>query len=176
MDQYTSIRRNSHGWIADPPARLHTNILFGSGKDLTPANMVKYGITHVINCAYEKDSPAWFRTQYPSRYICLNADDSLDADIREWYAEFEEAMDSFRMDSTSKTIYVHCQCGINRSGFLTLMYICKKFNHPCDTAIKSILRQRPSALTNRTYMKQAHEFLNKYNGKSEQESTLVKSR
>lgn len=159
MDRYIGIRRHARGWNVEPPARLHPKIIFGSGKDLTPLNVQKYGITHVINCAFDQDSPAWFRQQNPTRYVCLNAQDSLNVDIRQWYETFESAMDRFRTDPSSRTIYVHCQCGINRSGFLTLMYICKKFHYPFDVAINAILRQRPCALTNPAFMKQAQEFL-----------------
>jgi len=159
MDRFTGIRRYAKGWHVEPPARLHTNIVFGSGKDLTPDNVKKYNITHVINCAFDKDSPSWFRNAYPRNYVCMNAIDNLACDIREWYSFFEKSMDQFRTDPTSKTIYVHCQCGVNRSGFLTLMYICKKFHYSFDNAVHAILRQRPSALTNQSFMKQAMEFL-----------------
>jgi len=159
MDRFTGVRRHSKGWNNEPPARLHTNIVFGSGKDLTPANVKKYNITHVVNCAFDEDSPQWFRKLYPSKYACMNAQDSLKTDIRKWYDTFEKTMDNFRTDPTSKTIYVHCQCGINRSGFLILMYICKKFHYSFESAVQAILRQRPCALTNPSFMKQAHEFL-----------------
>jgi protein-tyrosine phosphatase len=159
MDRFTGIRRYARGWNIEPPARLHTNIVFGSGKDLTPENVKKYNITHVINCAFDIDSPSWFRKKYPQNYVCMNAIDTLQADIRTWYHLFEQSMDKFRTDPASKTIYIHCRCGINRSGFLTLMYICKKFQYPFDNAVTAILRQRPSALTNTSFMKQAHEFL-----------------
>lgn len=159
MDRFIGVRRRAKGWDFEPPARLHTNIMFGSGKDLTPANVAKHNITHVVNCAYDKDSPSWFRERYPANYACMNAQDSLTTDIRKWYSYFESTMDTFLRDSTSKTIYVHCQCGINRSGFLSLMYICKKFHYPFDSAINVILTQRPSALTNQVFMKQAQEFL-----------------
>jgi len=159
MDRFSGIRRMSKGWNMEPPARLHPKIIFGSGKDLTPQNVDKYKITHVVNCAFDKDSPTWFRQKYPNNYVCLNAEDYLQVDIRKWYSKFETVMDKFRTDPTSGTIYVHCQCGINRSGFLTLMYICKKFHYPFDIAVNAILRQRPCALTNPTFMKQAQEFL-----------------
>jgi len=159
MDRFTGIRRHAKGWNIEPPARIHTNIIFGPGKDLTPENVKKYNITHVINCAFDQDSPSWFRNQFPEKYACLNAQDSLNVDICQWYKTFEEVMDKFRTEPTSKTIYVHCQCGINRSGFLTLMYMCKKFQYPFDTVVNSILRQRPSALTNPSFMKQVKEFL-----------------
>lgn len=159
MDRFIGIRRHAKGWHVEPPARLHTKIVFGPGKDLTPANVQKYNITHVINCAFDQDSPSWFRQENPNKYICLNAQDSLNVDIRQWYTKFEEAMDKFRTESGSGTIYVHCQCGINRSGFLTLMYICKKFHYSFETAVNAILRQRPCALTNPAFMKQAKDFL-----------------
>ena len=154
MDDAASYRRRSRGWQNDPPAYIHPRILFGSGIALDEVFIENHNITHVINCAFDEDSPKWFRTTYPKQYKCINALDNLTSNIVEWYPEFEETMQKFLSENGSKTIYVHCQCGINRSGFLCLLYACKKLRFDYNEVVKSILTQRPCALTNPSFRKQ----------------------
>ena len=154
VDKWLTYRINSRGWQTDSPAKVHTSIIFGAGFTLTPQFALKNNITHVVNCAYDQDSPAWFRTVHPDKYVCLNANDALDQNILDWYPAFEDSMNRFFQDPECKTIYVHCQCGINRSGFLTVLYIVRKFGYEYDTVVRSILRQRPCALTNTSFEKQ----------------------
>ena len=61
---------------------------------------------------------------------------------------------AFLRDTDCKNIYVHCQCGINRSGFLCLNFMVKRLNIPLNDAIKCILKQRPCALTNASFRNQ----------------------
>lgn len=159
MNELASYRRRSVGWTKDPPAQIHPRILFGAGgSTLTPEFVGKYSITHVINCGFEEDSPGWFKTKFPNKYECLNAVDSIDANILFWYPNFEKVMREFLSDEGSKTIYVHCQCGINRSGFLSLLFACVRLNYDFGDVVKSILTQRPCALTNPTYFNQVKEY------------------
>lgn len=160
-DEYYSYRRNSKGWEYDPPARIYTNIMFGSGQQLTKQFVEKHNITHVINCAHDQDSPEWFRNAFPLKYWSLGAQDSLTVNITEWFYEFEMVMNEFIRDPTSKMIFVHCQCGINRSGFLALLYGCKKFGYTFDEMVKTILVQRPCALTNSAFKEQCINYIKK---------------
>lgn len=152
-------RRCSRGWQNDPPAKIHTNIMFGPGMYLTPGFVRMHAITHVVNCAFDKDSPAWFREKYPENYACIEALDSTDEDITKWYPHFESVLNAFIRTDSCKTVYIHCQCGINRSGFLALLFICKKFGYSFDIASASILKQRPCALTNPEYKRQVKSHL-----------------
>jgi protein-tyrosine phosphatase len=165
MDYFLGYRRFSIGWKNDPPARIYTNILFGPGHYLTPEFVRKHSITHVINCAFEEHSPFWFRRDFPSKYHCIQAEDSEHVDITKWYPEFEAYMNRFLQEPNSKTIYVHCQCGINRSGFLCLLYACKKFNYSFDQSAKNILIQRPCALLNPAFKRQCKEYIKKLHTK-----------
>lgn len=161
--EWVSFRRNSKGWQRDPPAKLHTNIMFGPGMYLSPGFVKMHNITHVINCAFDKDSPNWFRQKYPSNYLCLEALDSETEDIRKWYPKFEETLNKYLRESEVGNIYIHCQCGINRSGFLALLFVCKKFNYSFKLASESILKQRPCALTNSSYKHQVIEYIKNHN-------------
>lgn len=152
-------RRRSSGWRNDPPARIYTNIMFASAEHLTPHFALKNNITHVINCAFDQDSPEWFRESNPEKYHCIGAVDSLEVNIVDKFAKFEEVMDKFIRQSDSGMIFVHCQCGINRSGFLSLLYGCKKFGYSYDDMVKMILNQRPCALTNFSFKQQCFQFV-----------------
>lgn len=147
-------RRRSKGWQNDAPAYIHPRILFGSGIALDPEFVKKHNITHVINCANDEDSPAWFREKYPKKYVSLRAIDDLNVNILKWYPQFEAYMQKFLQEPQSHTIYIHCQCGINRSGFLAVLYACKKLRFDYNEVVKSILSQRPCALTNPSFANQ----------------------
>jgi hypothetical protein len=154
-----TFRRRSKGWQNDPPAYIHPRILFGAGIFITPEFVEKHKITHVINCASESDSPAWFRSKFPSKYSELNAIDSLEANILDWYPKFEAVLHSFLSENSSQNIYVHCQCGINRSGFLCLAYACRKLKYDYNIMVKSILSQRPCAFTNPAFRNQLQQMV-----------------
>ena len=72
-DSWYGLRRNTKGWEQDPPARIHPNIMFGSGAMLTKDFAEKNQITHVINCAQDEDSPSWFRDENFEQYHCIDA-------------------------------------------------------------------------------------------------------
>ena len=160
--------KRSRGWQYDPPAKIHTNIIFGPGMYLNPGFVRAHNITHVVNCAFDKDSPLWFRLKHPNNYACLEALDSQDENILKWYPQFEKTMNDFLRSDGSGNIYVHCQCGINRSGFLALLFVCKKFGYSFEVASSAILKQRPCALTNPEYKRQVKSHL-EHNGRPRQE-------
>jgi len=156
-----SLYYSSRGYNVDPPALIHPNILIGSGEMLTPAFMKKYEITHVINCAQESDSPSWFKEEHPKNYYCIDAIDSPHENILKWYPKFKAILKLYLQDPSSKKIYVHCQRGINRSVFLSLMYVCQVFKFPFTKTEFSIMRQRPCAMTNMIFRQQVFEALSK---------------
>jgi hypothetical protein len=149
----------SPDYIRQPPAWFHTRILVGAGTFLRPAFIQQHQITHVINCAFHDDSPAWFREIFPDRYVCLQAIDGLDQNILNWYPKFEQTMQRFLREGNG-TVYVHCQAGINRSAFLALLYVAKNFHINLDSLISTTKRQRPCMFTNTTFRKQVEDFIN----------------
>ena len=146
-------------YMCERPAWFYPRILVGAGEMLTPSFLHTYKITHVINCAFPDHSPAWFQNAHPDRYICLNAIDSQDANILKWYPLFEDALSAFLRESNG-TVFVHCQCGINRSAFLALTYIVEKYGLPYEKTLLGLKRQRPCMFTNSVFRKQTEEFTN----------------
>ena len=159
LDPLTVFRGQSKGFQNDPPARLHPNIMFGAGVMLTDGFIQKHKITHIINCAFPQDCPEWVQKNFEDKYVCLQAIDSLEADITKWYPMFAFFMDQFLKDNKCEMIYVHCQAGINRSGFLTLLYCCDKFEYAFIPTCKSIVKQRPCALRNYVFFQQVRKYI-----------------
>ena len=145
--------------MKDPPAFFHPRILVGPGAFLSPYFAQKYDITHVINCAFNDDSPSWWRLRHPTKYKVLNAVDSLQTNILDWYPEFEKTMHDFLREGTG-VVYVHCQAGMNRSGSLALAYTCKNLSMEFDSLVASVKKQRPCILQNPVFMNQVKEFIN----------------
>lgn len=155
-------RRNSRGWLLDPLAKVHPRIIVGSANNVDLHTIVTYNVTHVVNCAEEWVSSKWFKNEFPNRVVSINALDHHTEDITHWYPLFESSMNTFLADPDCKTIYVHCECGINRSGFLTLIYMCLKFGYSIESVAKSMLIQRPCMFNNRAYRAQAIEYIKKH--------------
>lgn len=148
-------------YLRQPPAWFYARILVGPGQILTPSFAAHYRITHVINCAMDEYSPIWFRMRHPTRYRVLNAIDSPTVNILTWYPAFASALYQFLRESDG-VIYVHCQAGMNRSGFLALAYVARNFGVDLGALIQSVKYQRPCILSNPVFMNQVKEFI--YNG------------
>ena len=146
-------------YAQQPPAWFHTRILVGPGEFLRPAFVDQHKITHVINCAFDDDSPTWFRRLHPAKYACMGASDSLEHNILSWFPAFEQVMKLFLRDGNG-TVYVHCQAGINRSAFLSLLYVVKNFHIELNALIESTKRQRSCMFTNPAFRTQVEEFIN----------------
>lgn len=145
-------------YLRQPPAWFYSRILVGPGYVLTPSFVAHYGITHVINCAADEHSPWWFRKRHPTRYRVLNAIDSTKVNILTWYPRFEAALYQFLLESNG-VVYVHCQAGINRSGFLALAYVTKNFDVDFDGLVRVAKQQRPCILSNLVFMNQVRNFI-----------------
>lgn len=148
-------------YLRQPPAWFHTRILVGPGAALTPRFISTYTITHVINCAFDEDSPMWFRLAYLDRYACMEAQDSPLHNILSWYPLFEAYMKKFLRESHG-VVYVHCQAGMNRSAFLALAYVCKHFSMIPEDMIPRLQQQRPCMFQNVVYRNQVKDFINGY--------------
>lgn len=157
-DKYTRVSR---GWRLDPIARVHPRIFLGSANSVDILTFHNFNITHAINCAHPEDSSRWFLTEYPERYVCLDAEDSSTFDITSVYPLFEAKMNEFLANPECKNIYVHCQAGINRSAFLLLMYMCIKFQFKIEAVAKNILLQRPCCFRNMKFREQVVNYIKK---------------
>jgi hypothetical protein len=160
-DVFIDYRRNSKGCFKDEPAKVHPNIMFGHGSYLDLFTINQHQITHVLNCAKQDSCPKHIIETYDGKYACIEAEDGLDVCILDWYPLFRDTLSKFLKDPTCNVVYVHCRAGMNRSGFLTALYLCEKFQYNYESLCKSILVQRPCALENMAFHKQVQEYIKK---------------
>ncbi len=144
-----------------PPAWFSSRILVGPGEMLTPRFARENRITHVINCAQDIFCPDWWKQQHPDKYVVLNAIDSLQHNILDWYPQFEHSLRAFlRQGPLEGVVYVHCHAGMNRSASLALAYVCKNYDLPFLPVVAAVRRQRPCILQNQVFITQVKEFIN----------------
>jgi protein-tyrosine phosphatase len=146
-------------YMTQPPAWFYSRILVGAGEMLTASFCNKHNITHVINCAFPADCPHWFPQRYRSKYVCIGAYDTVNHNILDWYTSFDVALTNFLREGDG-TVFVHCQCGINRSAFLALTYVTTHFGLPYEITFNALKKQRPCMFTNPVFRKQTEEFVN----------------
>ena len=146
-------------YLRDPPAFFHPRVLVGAGAMLTVPFVKKHGITHVINCAFDVDCPPWWKMFFPDKYAVLNAIDSPLVNITDWYPAFEATLHEFLRAGTG-VVFVHCQAGINRSGFLALLYAVKNLGMDFNSLVVSVRHQRPCILQNSVFMDQVKNVVN----------------
>jgi hypothetical protein len=161
MDYMRYNRARSRGYKIDPPVLIHPMILIGAGEMLTPEFKQKWGITHVLNCAEDEMCPSWFSKLHSDKYTCLEAIDSLNVNILVWYPKFRDTLLNYLRRPECSRVFVHCQCGINRSAFLTLMFVCDIFAFPFENTERIIIQTRPCALTNPAFRLQVMGALSK---------------
>ena len=145
-------------YLRQPPAWFSSRILVGPGERLTPAFARNHRVTHVINCAQDPFCPAWWKYTHPDRYVVLNAVDSLEHNILDWYPMFEAALLRFLREGNG-VVYVHCHAGMNRSASLALAYVCKNYSLPFELVVLAVRRQRPCILQNPVFMNQVKDFI-----------------
>lgn len=136
--------------------------MFGPGVFLSSDFIEKNDITHVLNCADEHAVPSFVRTRFGEKYAILNAIDSPLVDITSWFPAYKAYMDRFLQDPACNVVYVNCQAGMNRSGFLTVLYACIKFKYKFEHACRAVILQRPCALMNPVFYKQVQDYIKKH--------------
>ena len=151
-------RPASRGYQKDPLACVYPRILVGAGCQLTRELAEPENITHVINCAEHADCPSWWPDEHPLEYAVMWAVDHPTVKILHWYPKFRDTLTQFLREPGSRNIYIHCQCGINRSAFLMLAYVIDCFGLPFAETSRAIVEQRPCALTNPAFWYQVKEF------------------
>lgn len=147
-------------FLRQPPAWFSSRILVGPGARLSPNFVRENRISHVINCAQDEFCPDWWKRTHPGRYVVINAIDSLQHNILDWYPMFEDALRGFlREGSVHGVVYVHCHAGMNRSASLALAYVCKNYALPIEPVVTAVRRQRPCILQNPVFMTQVKAFI-----------------
>jgi protein-tyrosine phosphatase len=119
---------------------------------LTPAFVELNHITHVLNCAYDDIVLPWIKSKL--NYTCLHMDDSMNESVVKYLSYAEPVLDAWLRDPKCRTVFIHCQAGVNRSATIACAYASKKLRIPVQEVMNTLLKQRPCAFTNSSFVNQ----------------------
>ena len=146
------------------PARLTDELYIGNYNDAANVDYLKkLGITHVLNCAAFKMSPA---NPYPRHsgivgYLQFTAQDNEDYNILQHYPKAKVFISA--AVKAGGRVLVHCAAGINRSGAICAAYLMSDFRWDLLGVITRMKSRRTLLLTNRTFQKQLIHFARQRN-------------
>lgn len=119
---------------------------------LTPGFIEMHSITHVLNCAFDEAAPAWIKQKLG--YGCLYMEDAPDVVVEDYLRLAEVVLDAWLRDPKCKTVFIHCQAGVNRSASIAAGYVARKMRIPIREVMEKMLRQRPCVFHNASFVQQ----------------------
>jgi dual specificity protein phosphatase 1B len=148
--------------FVDPPGsiyKIRPNLFVGGfGASTNAAVLKKHKITHVINCAIEKQ----IKLMDGITIFNFKIDDRENFPIGKVFEQTSNTIDYILKDPKNKVL-VSCAMGINRSMSVIVAYLIKKTKKDINDIIAGILKTRPFAmLTNRSFYDQLVNFQKKH--------------
>ena len=133
------------------PYKVFDHLYWGNATVAADLDLLKqHKITHVVNLCGEACSIDYSTMKI--RTLLINALDSSDYDMTQHIKEVYNFVESARI--AGRRVYLHCQAGVNRSGFLITAYVMMHKNMPLVAAIKYCLKRRGMYLTNDNFLGQ----------------------
>ena len=149
---------------ARPPetaTELVSYIFMGSLKNASDvASLRKLGITHVLNCASNRNlsfglSPYAVDSGI-AHYCAVAAEDHTDYDIMRHFNDVYVFLRNCKQNGGRAL--VHCNLGINRSGALCAAFLMVEENMPLLSVIKLLKQKRRLVLCNKGFQRQLVRF------------------
>jgi predicted protein tyrosine phosphatase len=154
-----AISRLEMGEQPNLPVELHCNtqgfrLLLGDANSAADAKLLQsQGVTHILNASdvYEPALEDAYE-QAGIDYLMLDASDDQDYDMRQHFAEATAFIRLARDGGTA--CLVHCQAGINRSGFIAAAELVVNERRPLLEVVRDCTRLRGVFLTNTNFQLQ----------------------
>lgn len=133
------------------PYKVFDHLYWGNAKVAADINLLqRLKITHVVNTCGEA-----CQVDYSSsgiKTLSINALDSSDYQMTQHIKKVYNYIESSRI--AKGKVYLHCQAGVNRSGFLITTYVMQHKKMDLVAAIKYCLKKRGVYLTNDNFLEQ----------------------
>ncbi|CAF0730379.1 unnamed protein product, partial [Brachionus calyciflorus] len=125
----------------DPSFVLRPFLYLGGASVNQDPNLVNYyGITHILNLAYEITPNMHLYRNRNIQYKHIRADDALNYNIRNHFEEAFEMIDDARR--TNGKILVHCAMGISRSATIVIAYLINRYDMSLNEAFDFVKSRR----------------------------------
>jgi protein-tyrosine phosphatase len=143
-------------WVTD-------RIAVGGGiwNDENMAELVKHGVTHIINMQIEFDDRP-LAEGYPVQVLNNPTDDDfLPKPPRLFQDGVQFALEA--LDDSENKVYIHCAAGVHRAPMMTLALL-RVLGWPLDDAKELILQQRYVVDFADVYVESVEDFVRVYDG------------
>lgn len=143
-------------WVTD-------RIAVGGGiwNDENMAELVKHGVTHIINMQIEFDDRP-LAEGYPVQVLNNPTDDDfLPKPPRLFQDGVQFALEA--LDDPENKVYIHCAAGVHRAPMMTLALL-RVLGWPLDDAKELILQQRYVVDFADVYVESVEDFVRVYDG------------
>ncbi|KAJ5067936.1 dual specificity protein phosphatase [Anaeramoeba ignava] len=111
-------------------------------------NLIKIGITHILNVTKEGETP--YKSQFT--YKTIKIEDDLGVQISDYFDSSFEFIDS-SIKNNGK-VYVHCDAGISRSPTIIIYYLMKSQKKTLKEAFDFVKERRTAIRPNISFFKQ----------------------
>lgn len=133
-----------------PLTQLSSNLFLGNAHDAAEHNLLKYRITHVINCASEIHLPATNRSRHIPRWRLNMQDDATERSLERHGRTVAEMIRYIFRRNPNARILIHCAMGVSRSVSVCVLVIHHLSNtrHSAREILQFIQQRRPIANPN----------------------------
>lgn len=159
--------------LRDKPNLVLPGLFLGSCKHATKSKVLKFGFTHILNCASSSSSSSrcgkgglveaeQLGLSSAGHYLALDAQDSPTFPILKVF--WEDAFTFLtKAQQNGGTTLIHCQAGVNRSAALAVAFVMVTTRMSLLQAVRHVFQQRPFILTNEFFHKELVEFAAQHN-------------
>ncbi|KAK7011405.1 dual specificity protein phosphatase 1 [Biomphalaria glabrata] len=110
------------------------------------------GITALLNVS----STCGNHFQSHFRYMNVQVNDNMDADLFSWFPKIIEFIDNVAAEDGK--VLVHCRAGVSRSATVCIAYIMQKRGLSLDSAFEFVMTRRPIIDPNLNFIQQLQRF------------------
>ena len=144
------------------PVRVSTQLLLGDQHSAADVDsLLTAGVTHVLNCGETLADLDEAYAEAGIEYVALGAEDAVWHDMRQHVPQVEAFLE--RMRAMDGTCLVHCQAGINRSGFIVAYQLLVHGRRTVLDVVALLRRERGAVLWNAGFRVQLLEVARDHN-------------
>lgn len=120
-------------------SQILDKLFLGQKNDVTTKGfLVKHGITHIFNCAWE----AAYAVPNDIKYFEMKLKDQQDFPMMDYLDKAADHINKILTEENG-TIFIHCMWGVSRSATLVIAYLIKYQKWSCCEAKEFVKKRRP---------------------------------
>ncbi|BFZ01017.1 hypothetical protein BsWGS_04056 [Bradybaena similaris] len=146
-------QKNKDSAIQTVPAEILPHLYLGDIWHSSQRQLLQHlGITAMLNVSSSCEN--FFQSHF--RYMNIQVNDTMDADLLSWFPKIIEFIDSVAQQQGK--VLVHCRAGVSRSATVCIAYLMQKQQMSLDAAFEFVVSRRPIIDPNLNFIQQLQRF------------------